>query len=161
MNPTGYVSDPQEREALALRIVSMLDYLRALRPHPAQGQLVLTGIQMGSQAPERRIGYCVQVRKGRGQFGSDMVFLRHPHGGLTTHENQSYYSLSPEAEAMARRLYEEAPEAEDYSHGYSCFDKVHEKGFIVENSASVPAPPTPFRITVTGADGVSSLTEVR
>ena len=77
------------------QILALTDYSLGLNfgRHPSQGQFVVTGPQMGGGA-ERRIGFCVQIRKQRGQFGSDMVFLRHPDGGLVTHENQSYFAMT-------------------------------------------------------------------
>jgi hypothetical protein len=68
-----------------------------------------------------------------------------------THENQGFFLMTAEQELLARPLFEELKEDEDYSHGYLCCDKVQEVGFVVENSASVPSPDTPFAITVTRA----------
>lgn len=121
--------------------------------HPGQGQFVTTGLQGGGSPPSKHLGFCVQVRKGIGQFGSNMVFLRHPDGSLTTHENQSYHPLSELQEKLARTIFTDLPEHEDYSEGYTSCDKVHEIGFVVENSASQPSPVTPTYLTVTDADG--------
>ena len=117
----------------------------------SQGCMVVTGMQVGRREPERQLGFCVQIRKARGQFGSDMVFLRHTDGALVTHENQSFFLMTEEQEALARPLFQELPEEEDYSHGYSCCNNVREVGFVVENSASVPTPDTSFAITIKGA----------
>lgn len=107
--------------------------------HPKQGQFVTTGPQMGGSL-ESRVGYCVQVRKGRGAYGSNVVFLRHPNGGLTTHENQSFFGLTPKQEALAREIFVELPEDENYSRGYSIQDEYHEVGFLIED-ASGDHPP--------------------
>lgn len=64
------------------KIVKLADYQRMISHsnNPGQGQFVVTGPNfLGDSA---RIGYCVQVRKRVGQFGSDMVFLRHADGSL-------------------------------------------------------------------------------
>lgn len=146
------MTTPSRAEIVA-QILSLTDYNLSFTfsdpRHPAQGQFVITGPQITSNV-ENRIGFCVQIRRNRGQFGSDMVFLRHPCGGLTTHENQSYFGMTPEQELLARSLFEaeDLPENEDYSHGYLCCGKVHETGFIVDDSASQPTPDTPFTITV-------------
>lgn len=147
------MTQPSRAEIVA-QVLSMIDHSKGLfgERRPTQGQMVVTGIQMRG-SPENRIGFCVQIRKNRGQFGSDMVFLRHPNEALTTHENQCYFAMTQEQEALARTLFTHLPQDEDYSHGYKCYDKVHEKGFLIENSASQPMPNTPFIVTVQGGDG--------
>lgn len=58
-------------------IVDAADYQRMIshNQNPAFGQFVVAGYNGGPA--ESRLGYCVQVRKKVGQFGSDIVFLRH------------------------------------------------------------------------------------
>jgi hypothetical protein len=130
-----------ERELLAERVRSMVEpsNIKLSGKKLEQGMFVVTGLQVGERRPEKHIGFCIQVRVGRGQFGSDMVFLRHPDECLTTHENQFFYEMTPEQEALARPLFSHLPEDEDYSGGYRCCDKIHETGFIVENSGSRPS----------------------
>lgn len=106
-----------------------------------QGQIVSTGFILPNN-PLSRVGYVTQVRKGVGQFGSDLVFLRLANGRLMTHENQGFFCLNEEQEALARSVFEDLPEDEDYSHGYTCVNKVHEIGFFIENSESTPTPIT-------------------
>jgi len=143
------------------QIVALTDYGLSLNfdDKPIEGQFVVTGPQMGG-APERRIGFCVQIRKGRGQFGSDMVFLRHPSGILVTHENQGYFAMTEEQERLARPLFDSLPEDEDYSQGYKCCQKVHEVGFVIVDSASQPSPVSTSMMTITGssADGSTQKT---
>lgn len=145
----------EERAARVAQIIASCDYTRTViglddcRNTLTQGCMLVTGRQQGSSNQERLLGFCVQVRRGRGQFRSDMVFLRHPDGSLGAHENQSYYLMTPEQEALARPLFEHLPEDEDYCGGYSCSEKVHEVGFVIENSASTPTPDTPFGIVIT------------
>lgn len=117
------------------------------------GQFVVTGPQVGG-GTLKRVGYCVQVRKRCGQYRSDMVFLRHHDGKLTTHENQFFYALTPEQEALARSIFEVLPEDEDYTLGFST-DGVHEVGFVIENSATPASPTTPTTLVLTEtlADG--------
>jgi hypothetical protein len=66
-------------------ILALTDYTLSLNfgRSPTQGQFVITGAQAGGPL-ERRIGFCVQIRKKCGQFGSDLLFLRHPSGELVT-----------------------------------------------------------------------------
>lgn len=99
--------------------------------HPEQGQFVGTWL-MGCGLSLRMVGYCVQVRVEQGGHGSHQVFLRHPDGELVVYNNQGFFALTPEQEALARSIYEKSPEDEDYAGGYSCCDKIHAVGFIIE-----------------------------
>lgn len=119
------------------------------------GQFVQTGMQVGGTPALKAIGYCVQVRKRCGQYGSDMVLLRHSDGKLTVHENQSFYALSAEDEARIRPFFEVVPEQEEPGLGYSCCDGILEMGFIIERSTSQPSPAQPVMITTMtpSADG--------
>jgi hypothetical protein len=110
---------------------NMIDLWKADGP----GRFVVTGPQPGWN-PLKHVGYCVQVRKQCGQYRSDMVFLRHPDGSLTTHENQSFFAMTAEQEVLAREIFEVLPEDEDFSQGFSCTDKIREIGYVIENSAS-------------------------
>jgi hypothetical protein len=151
-----------EREQLAERVRSMVEpsNMKLSGTKLKQGMFVVTGLQAGERRPEKQIGFCIQVRVGRGQFGSDMVFLRHPDESLTTHENQFFYAMTEEQEAIARTLFSHLPEDEDYSGGYRCCDKIHETGFIVENSASRPsrAGAGMVRMTTTDESGQKNTT---
>lgn len=139
-----------QRHELLKQVIAMTDYTRVMYGgdrNAAQGQMVVTGPTQAS-SPEKRIGFCVQIRKNCGQFGSDMVFLRHPDGSLTTHENQAYFAMTADQELLARELFTDLPENEDYSEGYRCCDKVHEVGFLITHSASTPTPNQPFSLTI-------------
>lgn len=120
------------------------------------GQFVLTGFQRGGVSL-KTIGYCVQVRKGCGAYGSDMVFLRHPDESLTTHENQAFFALAEDKVKLARECFQMLPEEEDYSFGYNSFEGVREFGFVIENSKSQPMEVEPFSIVTTSANGDKSL----
>jgi hypothetical protein len=140
----------QNRHDIIEAVLALTDYKKGMYGdgrHPSQGQMVITGPQMGATR-EKRIGFCVQIRKNCGQFGSDMVFLRHPDESLTTHENQSYFAMTAEQESLARTLFTHLPEDEDYSEGYRCCDKVTEIGFLIDHSKSKPMPNTPFNLTI-------------
>lgn len=130
-------------------IVELNDFQRMIgfSGHPEKGQFVVTGPNF--QGDHARVGYCVQIRKSVGQFGSDMVFLRHANGSLTTHENQCYCAMNAEQEELARAIFEVLPEDEDYVLGYKDCEKVHEVGFLIENSSSCGTPDAPFAIAIT------------
>jgi hypothetical protein len=124
------------------QIMGLTDYRRTmldLAKAEAPGRFVVTGPQPGWNLL-KHVGYCVQVRKGCGQYSSDMVFLRHPDGSLTTHENQSFFAMTAEQEVLAREIFEVLPEDEDFSQGFSCTDKIREIGYVIENSASKASP---------------------
>jgi len=89
-----------------------------------------------------------------------MVFLRHPDERLTTHENQCYIAMTEEQEHLARQLFSQLPEAEDYSHGYRCCDKIHEVGFLIETSTSQPSRGgvTMLKTTTVDESGKTSVT---
>ena len=130
-------------------ILAQVDYdnmIHIAGGHPMEGQFVVTGPTSGGN--ENRIGYCVQVRKGRGQFHSDMVFLRHIDGTIITHENQCYIGMTKEQERLARSIFNKLPENEDHLQGYRCCGNVLEIGFVIENSVSEPIPDHPFTITI-------------
>ncbi|EIX9725650.1 plasmid protein [Klebsiella pneumoniae] len=117
-------------------IVDAADYQRMIsyNQNPAFGQFVVAGYNGGPA--ESRLGYCVQVRKKVGQFGSDIVFLRHASGTLTAHENNCYVAVTEEQEALARSVFKLLPDDEEPEKGYSDPAGVHETGFVIENSAS-------------------------
>lgn len=151
------ISNPKARSTLVAQILGMVDYKKSCRisgqsfGFPLQGQMVITGPQL-SQDQEKRMGFCVQVRKGCGQFGSDMVFLRHPDGSLTTHENQAYFGMTDRQIELARPLFDSLPEDEDYTQGYTCCDKIHEVGFLIGDSKSRPSRNASFTLTVDSTD---------
>lgn len=117
-------------------IVDAADYQRMIShsDNPAFGQFVVAGYNGGPA--ENRLGYCVQVRKKVGQFGSDIVFLRHATGTLTAHENNCYVAVTEELEALARSVFKLLPNDEEPEMGYSDPAGVHETGFVIEDSAS-------------------------
>jgi len=111
---------------------------RMIHDHPEPYQMVVTGLQVGNTKGnivwEKYVGYVVQVRKKAGAFGSDMVFIRHPDGSLTTHENQSYCGLSPEIIEEIKKLYPDGMIEEDmeYDGPYSINGKHPRVGKIIE-----------------------------
>lgn len=98
--------------------------------HPSQGQFVVTGPNLIGDYG--RVGYCVQVRKGIGMFGSDAVLLRHADGAIIVHENQYYCAMNAEQEALARAVFKVLPEVERYDLGYSDYAGVCEFGFLIK-----------------------------
>ena len=118
-----------------------------------QGQFVI-GLHPFAD-PMICVGYVVQVRKKVGAFGSDVILMRLANGKLQHWENQSFFGMLEEQETLARKIFKVLPENEDYSEGYWTHDNIHEIGFIVENSKSIPSDSTSnVHITVKNGDSV-------
>jgi hypothetical protein len=105
----------------------------------------LVEMQATFQGPEDTIGRLVQVRKGCGQFGSDVYFIRRKSGKLISWENSSM------------RKYE-GPIAVDIDPTDSVNveytvsgGKFPEKGFIVEKPAQPQTPPELFSIMISSS----------
>lgn len=120
------------------------DFTNGIHDNPAEGQVVITGLQAGNFQGQigwdRYLGYVVQVRKGAGAFGSDLYFLLHPNGVLSTHENQSLYSVPEDIEKRILALYDEEDRPEKWHFGIavSIGGKYSEIGFIIEKPAPLP-----------------------
>jgi hypothetical protein len=119
-----------------LENVSYANCLMGLgQPKPTQdlrGRFMVAGYN--GEAALGRVGYCVQIRRKQGQFGSDCVWLRLADGSLTIHQNNSYMSISIEDEALIRPFFVHLPEDEDYEDGFhiqGCPDSMRTE-FIVE-----------------------------
>lgn len=118
-------------------------------PHPKQGEFLIRGTPFASNLIQR-LGYVTQIRIGKGQFKSDMYFLRLADGSLITCENDCYIPMTGEQEAMARDIFKTLPEDEGFDSNpeYRDCNGVGERGFLVHNSETVPSPDTPFTITI-------------
>lgn len=141
------------RETALARIVESNDFQRMIctSSNPGQGQFVVTGPNF--KGDHGRVGYCVQVRKRVGQFGSDMVFLRHADDSLVVHENNCYCAMNEEQEELARSVFKSRPEDEEYDRGYLDCEEILEVGFLIEHSESRGTPDAPFTIAITHFDG--------
>lgn len=132
--------------------------------YPMPGEYVITGLQAGNSRGEKGwhkyVGYVAQVRLKAGAYGTDMIFLRHPDGGLMTHENQCFFRPVGEFLARVKAIFpaDVTPElAEDYDQDYSIGGKHPRRGMIVPaEDASYAKDPGPLvQITVTTADGTT------
>ena len=162
-------TNPDQMALLKAIASDPLCYERHLRPVDLKpGQLVCTGPIMGQTSPVRRVGYCVQVRLQAGEFGSDMVLLRHLDRSLTPHSNQSFYALSDEQQCQAAPLFAALLEEEDLGgdHTYTLGADHPKKGFMVEadvgDDAALESPPalSPFMLktVTTTKDGATQTT---
>lgn len=120
---------------------------------PEQGEFIAPALLMDPRI-ERFVGFCVQVRRKTGAFGSDQVFLRHADGTLVVHENQAFCRLTAEQVERLRPAYDpdSLPDTEDYTHGYE-YRGVTEVGYVIENSPTPASAVPPMRLLVRDADG--------
>jgi hypothetical protein len=134
--------------------------------HPQNSEYIVTGIQAGNIRGElgwhKYIGYVVQVRKGVGAFGSDLILIRHPNGELNSHENQMYYRINEELKSKTKALFYKkiGPEKEDYSQPYTIAGKYPAIGKIIESDVPHPIPDnSPLaKITTICSDGSKTIT---
>lgn len=119
-----------QRSDLLQRIIDKIDVVRYTTKPLDHHQFAVTAT-FGPTEPEYRIGFCTQVRKGQGKFGTDQVLLRHADGSLQTHENQAFYTLTPEQEALAHEVFAELLAEENSQAGYRCPAGIHHIGFLV------------------------------
>ena len=140
--------DNEDAVKILATIGTNMDWSRMISSssHPAFGQFVVTG--PNSLPVSNRVGFCVQVRRKVGQFGSDMVLLRHADGSLCIHENNCYVALTEEQEELARGVFKVLPEDESSDREYRAND-VWETGFVIDNSVTKGTPDVPFAITIT------------
>ncbi|MCX4026974.1 plasmid protein [Endozoicomonas sp. SM1973] len=108
-----------------------------LSDHPKKGQFVLTGAIQGKERNfENNIGYCVQVRLNRGDFGGDVVFLRHCDGKLVPHDNQIFYALSEKQIEIAKPFFKPSMKTEPEDELYMLYEgKEPEAGFLIEDKS--------------------------
>ena len=95
------------------------------------GDYVISGINTNG---DRVIGYVVQIRKKWGAFGSDMFFVRDTDGNLATHENQSFWKLTPSQIKIVKPFFKHDPFdelAENPDIEYTVRMEDMESGFIV------------------------------
>lgn len=100
-----------------------------------------------------QVARIVQIRKKRGQFGSDLFLLRRFDGTLMTAENQSFIRLpDPFIAAVSDRfttsLEEETQAA---AQGY-IIRGVEAKGFVIDDDDTPVTPDDSFTITLTTHD---------
>jgi hypothetical protein len=114
---------------------------------------------------EKRTGRLVQVRKGCGQFGSNIYFLRLRDGDLVTFENVLVRHVDDEqfVDAFYRRNGQAAPvipeqalyDGDSVAATYSIGGKWPETGFIVD-APKQPETPGCFSMTIAAPNGQSA-----
>ncbi|EOZ8645426.1 hypothetical protein ACQWTT_001177 [Acinetobacter baumannii] len=157
------MNNEMQRVSILKQIISMLDKESRMVDSDCiqQGQFVIAALILPDNALWR-VGYITQIRRKVGQFGSDKVFMRLADESLIVHENQAFWRMTSDQEALARQVFTQLPEKEDYSLGYNCTDKIHEVGFIIENSKSVPSPvENTVNLTISTKDSIEMISFIR
>lgn len=155
-----------DMQAVAKQITEARDYSKMVgfSKHPLPGEYLVTGIQAGNFNGEAGwhlyVGYVVQVRKKAGDFGSDLILMRHPDGTLMQHHNQSFHRLTPEQEQELKAIYPPGmtpDEYEDYTRPYTLGNQQYPatgKIIELEEAEAPPQDNSPMmRITITDGKG--------
>lgn len=108
------------------------------------GTFVSTGLQVGNVIPTMYVGRVVQVRLEAGEFGSDIVFLRHADGSLRTHENQCFFRVRGEYVPELEGLYGNELQSDAPGEEYTISNRLPQSGFIVPSPFG-PEEYTPMR----------------
>ena len=118
--------------------------------YPSYGEVVISGkIQGKPHDFDHTIGYVVQIRKGRGQFGSDQYLVSHPTGVLATHENQSFWRVDAELAVDALSRFSPQPKDEGGDTEYTVAEGYPETGYIINLTDNSPINHSPaFGITM-------------
>lgn len=119
--------------------------------YPEFGKLVRSGLIQGQPYDfDHALGYVVQIRKKRGQFGSDQYLIRNAKGTLATHENQSFHLVEEELAEQAMSHFAMKPDQEGADTEYTIGHEHGEVGYIIESKDGDPISPSPaFGITIT------------
>lgn len=88
------------------------------------------------------VGRLIQIRKGVGAYGSDLIFIRLPNGDLHTYHN---VMLSKYGIGATLPLDPDDSTEQEYTIG----GEKPETGFVIEEPSQEPEPSPAFAITVT------------
>ncbi len=106
---------------------------------------VITGMISGKEnIAENRVGRVAQVRLEGGDFGSDLVLLRHRNDILTPHANQSFYLIPDKFKAYLDEEFKNAHMDDSDADSYTLQGKESEIGFIIASPFG-PDDSTPMR----------------
>ena len=119
--------------------------------YPKHGEIVKAGLIANTPRDfDHYIGYVVQIRQKRGQYGSDQYLVRHPDGSLTNHENQAFWLVPKDLAEKALSLFVKKPDEEDKSTTYTVGMDFPENGYIIEFHDGDPVGDSPsFGLTIT------------
>lgn len=108
------------------------------------GTFVCTGLQVGNVKPMMYFGRVLQVRLEAGEYGSDLVLIRHADGTLGSHENQCFFRVKDEFLPELKRMFKDSFEHDSTSVEYTICNKLPATGFIIPSPYG-PEEYTPMR----------------
>lgn len=89
---------------------------------------------------DKTVGRLIQIRKGKGQFGSDQYLIRRADGTLGFFENVGLRHTSDVVPVC-----EDDCTTAEYTHQGGLYP---EAGFLIANPSQPDAPPTAFGLTI-------------
>jgi hypothetical protein len=121
-----------ENEMEIIEVVKITRKLTVLASEPSKEfeflDYVVTGPHGGSA--NRYLGRVVQIRKN-GKFG-EIVFLRHPDGTLTPHENNCFWKVPELLLEFMPDIFKECRVEDSTDAAYCGLDQVGKTGFIID-----------------------------
>lgn len=106
---------------------------------------VITGMIAGKESiAENRVGRVVQIRLEAGDFGSDLVLLRHRNDSLVPHANQSFYLIPEKFKSYLDEEFKDTYKDDSDAFPYTLQGQESEQGFIIASSVG-EGESTPMR----------------
>ncbi|MEK2059728.1 hypothetical protein WOB64_06270 [Vibrio parahaemolyticus] len=98
-----------------------------------QYELLLAAYSSCGDGFANAIGYCLQIREGDGDVGSDnQVFLRHADGTIRIHHQQAFYRVSDIDKAKVLSLFKVKPSDESSDLELTCPNGIKGVGFRIK-----------------------------
>lgn len=152
--------------------IKVLEQIIEMRDVPNRCMILFSSFEKGTEIKKgqfiftlsphtnvmKNVGYAVQVRKKAGDFGSDLILIRLANGGLQTWSNQSFFNMTEEQEALARKIFVDLPEDEDQfaNIGYKTFEGERKTGFLIEDESYAEPATAESNVNIKISDGESS-----
>nr|WP_157828407.1 hypothetical protein [Enterovibrio nigricans] len=100
-------------KALYQRIVANREKVDLSLKGIKQHDLLITAYSSCGDGFSNAVGYCLQIREGTGNEGSDnQVFLRHADGSIVVHYEQIFYRVADRDKEDVLSLFQIKPEEE-------------------------------------------------
>jgi len=108
------------------------------------GKYLITGPQAGNNGVDKYVGRIVQARKEAGEWGSDIIFLRH-YNSLMMHENQFFFLVKEKYFAQLDELFKDTfTDVIGESYTMNGVEETRETGFIIPSKIKA-GETTPLR----------------
>nr|WP_086939536.1 hypothetical protein [Thaumasiovibrio occultus] len=120
-----------DMKTLYQRVVSNREKIDLSLKGVERHDLLLTAYSSCGDGLANAVGYCLQIREGTGEEGSDnQVFLRHLDGSIVMHYDQIFYRVAAQDKADVLALFATKPEDET-EMAFTCPDGITLSGFRV------------------------------